>query len=235
MSRFATTRWSLILTARQGVTREAREALAELCQIYWYPLYAFVRRQGHAAEEARDLTQGFFAQLLEKKQLAVAERERGRFRSWLRASLQHYLTNEWDRERALKRGGGQSLVPLDAEVAEGQYRLEPSHDLTPEKLFERRWAVAVLERVLHLLRDECTRTGKGLLFSQLKDSLVGDGDEVSYQQIAATLGSTSGAVKVAAHRLRRRYRELLRQEIAQTVGGPEDIDDELRGLLATVG
>ena len=235
MARFETTRWSLILTARQGVTREARVALAELCQIYWYPLYAFVRRQGHAAEEARDLTQGFFTRLLEKNQLAVTDRERGRFRSWLCASLKHYLANEWDRERAHKRGGGQTLVSLDATAAEGQYQLEPSHELTPERLFERRWALAVLERVLDLLRDECTRAGKGVLFAQLKDNLVGEAGEASYKHLATVLDSTPGAVKVAAHRLRRRYRELLRQEIAQTVGGPEDIDDELRALLDTVG
>ncbi|MBN1206597.1 MAG: sigma-70 family RNA polymerase sigma factor [Myxococcaceae bacterium] len=233
--RFETTRWSLILTARQGTTPEAREALSALCEIYWYPLYAFIRRKGHAAEDASDRVQGFFARLLEKNQIAVADRQRGRFRSWLLASLQHYLANEWDRESALKRGGGQLLVPLDATAAEDQYRIEPSHELTPERLFERRWALALLERVLNLLRDECTRAGKGPLFGQLKDNLAGEGSEASYQQLAAALGSTPGAVKVAAHRLRRRYRELLREEIAQTVSGPEDIDDELRRLLEALG
>jgi RNA polymerase sigma factor (sigma-70 family) len=232
--RFATTRWSLVLTARQGFTAEAHEALSSLCQLYWYPLYAFIRRKGYGTDDAHDLAQGFFTRLLEKNQFAVADPQRGRFRSWLLASLQHYLANEWDRANTLKRGGGQIPLSLDAATAEGQYRLEPSHELNPERLFERRWALALLERVLDSLRDECTRTGRARLFDKLKDSLVGEASESSYQQIAVDLGSSPGAVKVAAHRLRRRYRELLREEISQTVANPEDVDDELRMLLTAL-
>lgn len=232
--RFATTRWSLVLTARQGFTTEAREALSSLCQLYWYPLYAFIRRKGHGTDEAHDLAQGFFTRLLEKNQFAVADPQRGRFRSWLLASLQHYLANEWDRTNTLKRGGGQVPLSLDAAAAEGQYQLELSHELTPERFFERRCALALLERVLATLRDECAHRGREQLFDKLKDTLVGEASESSYQQIAAELGSSPGAVKVAAHRLRRRYRELLREEIAQTVASPEDVEDELRMLLTAL-
>jgi len=234
--RFETTRWSLVLAARQGSTPEAHEALSTLCQLYWSPLYAFIRRQGHGPEEAHDLAQGFFTRMLEKNQLVIADRQRGRFRSWLLASLQHYLSNAHDAERALKRGGGQELLSLDSVAAENEYRiLEPAHDVTPERLFERQWALALLERVLATLREEYLRTGKGALFDMLKAMLQGEVGESSYQELAAGLGCSPGALKVAAHRLRRRYRELLREEIAQTVESPEEIDDELRNLLLALG
>jgi RNA polymerase sigma-70 factor (ECF subfamily) len=236
MSRqFATTRWSLVLATRQGSTPEAHEALSSLCQLYWYPLYAFIRRQGHGPDDAHDLAQGFFTALLEKNQFAIADPQRGRFRSWLLASLQHYLSNARDRERTLKRGGGQPPLSLDVPMAERQYHQEPAHELTPERLFERHWALGLLERVLATLHAECARNGKGPLFDKLKGTLAGEANEASYQQLAAELGSSPGAVKVAAHRLRRRYRELLREEIAHTVDRPEDVDDELRTLLASLG
>jgi DNA-directed RNA polymerase specialized sigma24 family protein len=229
--KFSTTRWSLILAASQGSTAEAREALSSLCRLYWYPLYAFTRHQGYSPEDAQDSVQGFFTQLLEKNQLAAVDRQRGRFRCWLLASLKHFLANEWDRTRAEKRGGGQRLISIDGERAEGRYGLEPAHDLTPERLYERHWALALLEHVLATLADECARLGKQALFEMLRGTLAGDVEQASYTQVAGALGMSPGAVKVAAHRLRGRYRELLRAEIAQTVECPEDVDDEIRLLL----
>jgi RNA polymerase sigma-70 factor (ECF subfamily) len=193
--RFSTTRWSLVLAARHGSSPAAREALSTLCGLYWYPLYAFTRRQGHGPDDAHDRVQGFFTRLLEKNQLGTVDRQRGRFRSWLRASLHHYLCNEWDREHTLKRGSGEPLVSLDATTAQEKYRLEPSHELTLERLFERRWALTLLEQVLGILGEEYTRTGKGPLFEGLKGTLTGEAGEVSYQWIATELGSTPGAVE----------------------------------------
>jgi RNA polymerase sigma-70 factor (ECF subfamily) len=178
--------------------------------------------------------QGFFTQLLERNQLAVPDPQRGRFRSWLLAALKHYLSNERDRENALKRGGGQTLLSIECGDAEGRFTLEPVEALTPERAYERRWALTLLEHVLTLLRDECHRAGKGALFDSLKGTLTGDAREASYQEVSASLGLSPGAVKVAAHRLRARYRELLRGEIAQTVERAEDVDDELRLLLAAL-
>jgi RNA polymerase sigma-70 factor (ECF subfamily) len=232
--KFSTTRWSLILTASQGSTPEARDALSSLCQLYWYPLYAFTRRQGHPPEDSRDLVQGFFTRLLEKNDLAAVDPQRGRFRSWLLASLKHYLANEWDREQAQKRGGGQTFISIDSEAAEGLYGLEPSHELTPERLYERRWALTLLEHVLATLANECAQLGKQALFERLRGTLAGDSEQVAYPRVAEELGMSPGAVKVAAHRLRGRYRELLRAEISQTVERPEDVDDEIRLLLAAL-
>jgi RNA polymerase sigma factor (sigma-70 family) len=231
---FVTTRWSLILAAREGSPSEARAAVSTLCQLYWRPLYAFIRRLGHEPHAAHDLVQEFFTRLLEKNQFGVADRQRGRFRSWLLGALQNFLHNVRDFEHALKRGGGQLHLSLDTAAAEDQYHLEPWHELTPERLYERHWALTLLERVLATLRDECARTHKGALFDKLKSTLTGGATESSYQEIAAELGSTPGAVKVAAHRLRHRYRKLLREEIAQTVDAPEEIDDELKRLLAAL-
>jgi RNA polymerase sigma-70 factor (ECF subfamily) len=233
---FKTTRWSLVLAAQQGSTPEAHAALSTLCQLYWYPLYAFIRRQGHGPEDAHDLAQGFFTRMLEKRPFAGADQKRGRFRSWLLGALQHYLSNVRDAERALKRGGGQNPLSLDSVAAENQYRfLEPVDELTPERLFERQWALALLERVLALVREEYVRRGKEPLFDVLKGTLQGEASESSYEELAARLGCRPGTLKVAAHRLRRSYRRLLREEIAQTVDSPEDIEDELRNLLAALG
>jgi RNA polymerase sigma factor (sigma-70 family) len=230
---FDATRWTLVLAAARGnVTPHAGEAMAELCRIYWYPLYAYVRRRGHETHEAEDLTQEFFLRLLAKNYLATVDREKGKFRSFLLASLKHFLANEWDRTQTQKRGGGQTILPISTLDAENRYRSEPWHDLTPERLFERRWALTVLDQVLARLQAEHAAGGKQALFERLKAFLVGGRELGGYAEAAAELGMTEGAVKTAAHRMRRRYRELLREEIAQTVAGPEEIDGEIEYLLS---
>jgi RNA polymerase sigma factor (sigma-70 family) len=232
---FATTRWSLVLAAGQRSSPQSSAALATLCENYWYPLYAYVRRRGHEADEAQDFTQAYFARLLEKNDLAAADPGRGRFRSFLLTSLKHFLANEWDRARAEKRGGGRSLLSIDFGTAEERYRAEPSHDLTPEKIFERRWALVLLENVLARLHDESVQAGKTDSFDRLKGSLTGEQTAVTYGQLAAELNMSEGAVKVAVHRLRRRYRELLRAEIEETVADPQEIDQEIRDLFSALG
>lgn len=229
---FAATRWTLVLTAARGsVSPSAAQAMAELCRIYWYPLYAYIRRRGSDAPEAEDLTQEFFLRLLTKNYLATVDREKGKFRAFLLASLKHFLANEWDRSQAQKRGGGQVDLHLDTLSAESRYRLEPWHDLTPERLFERQWALTVLEQVLKRLEAESqVLDGKQAVFARLKQFLTGGRESASYAQVAAELAMTEGAVKAAVHRLRRRYRQLLREEIAQTVASPEEVDDEIRYL-----
>jgi RNA polymerase sigma factor (sigma-70 family) len=228
---FPTTRWSLILATHQKPTASAREALASLCESYWYPLYAWVRRQGHAVEDAQDLTQGFFAVLLEKDYLADFDRERGRFRSFLLGAFKHYVANEHDRQRAGKRGGGQPLASLDVQDAERRYSLEPAHGLTPERIYDRRWALVLLDRALERLRQESAPSAR---FDRLRVFLTGDPPGVSYSQLAAELGIGEGAAKVAVHRLRRRYRDVLLAEIAETVAGPEQVEEEMRFLLSAV-
>lgn len=228
---FPTTRWSLILASHQQPTTGARTALAGLCEAYWYPLYACARRQGHSVEDAQDLTQGFVTTLLEKDYLADFDRERGRFRSFLLAAFKHYVANEHDRQRAQKRGGGRVLIPLDADDAERRYSLEPSHNLTPEKIYDRRWALVLLDRTLERLRQESSR---GARFDRLSIYLTADPADGTYGRLAAELGTTEGALKVAVHRLRRRFRDLLRTEIADTVSGPEEVQDEMRFLLSVV-
>jgi RNA polymerase sigma-70 factor (ECF subfamily) len=225
---FKDTRWSLVLGARDRDDR----ALAGLCRAYWYPLYAFVRRRGHSPEDARDLTQEFFARLLEKEWLAAVDPQRGRFRSFLLAAMSHFLANEWDRARAQKRGGDQVFVPIDVATAEGRLGREPSTDGSDaERAFERRWALTLLERALERLRAEQDDAGRAR-FERLKELLVGDGG--GYGAAAASLGISEGAVKVAVHRLRRQYREAVRREVAQTVLDPESLEDELRALMAAL-
>lgn len=231
---FATTRWSLVCAARAPSSPESRAALAALCGVYWYPLYAFVRRQGHDADRARDLTQEFFARLLERADLAAVDRSKGRFRSFLLAACKHFLCNEHDRVHARKRGGGRAPLPIDAAVAEGRYGGEPSHNETPERLFERRWALALLDQVLARLRQEYAAAGKGRLFERLKGHLTGEAG-LPHARAAAELGLREGAVKVAVHRLRKRYGELLRDEIAQTLHDPAEVEDEIRDLFAALG
>jgi RNA polymerase sigma factor (sigma-70 family) len=231
---FQTTQWSLVLRAGRREDRDADAALGELCQRYWYPLYVYVRRHMADAHEAQDLTQDFFARLQEKNYLLVADPRRGRFRSFLLATLKHFLGHQRDRAKAQKRGGRRTLLSLDFQSAESRYHLEPAHELTPERLFERRWALALLEHVLTRLREEQAAGGKPRLFERLKEFLTRGKSSQSYQQVADELAMTEGAVKVAVHRLRRRYRELLEEEIAQTVAGPEEIEDERRALLAAV-
>jgi RNA polymerase sigma-70 factor (ECF subfamily) len=230
---FATTRWTLVRAARDVSAPEAREALAYLCAVYWYPLYAFIRRRGYDAADAQDLTQGLFARLLEKDGLASADHDKGRFRSFLLAACRHYLSNERDRARARKRGGGRPPLSIDLAAGEQRYRCEPGHDETPERLFERRWALALLERVLARLRREHEDAGKVRLFEVLKGHLSGE-DARPHAASAAELGLSEGAVKVAVHRLRRRYRELLHEEIGHTVAGPEEAEDEVRDLFAAL-
>ena len=228
---FVTTHWSVVLTARRSDTTRAQAALARLCQAYWYPLYAYVRRRGYQAPDAQDLTQEFFARLLEQNWLAQADRERGRFRTFLLAALSHFLANEWDKARALKRGGGVQIVPLQLDTAETRYGQEPADPLTPEQCFERRWALALLEEVLNRLREEHAAAGTREMFDALKPCLVGDRQAQPYAALAAQLGMTEGAVKVAVHRLRQRYRQLLREEIANTVAMPGEVDEEMHHLF----
>jgi RNA polymerase sigma-70 factor (ECF subfamily) len=233
-ARFHTTRWSVVLSAGDRPTSQSRDALATLCETYWYPLYAFTRREGYSPEQAEDLTQGFFERFLEKNYLGDVRRERGKFRSFLLASLKHYLSNQRDRDRALKRGGGKPILSLDAELAESQYRLDPGHDLTPDKVFERRWAMALLDRVLRRLQEEQEAAGKGEQFARLSSHLTRERGGESYREVAEHLGMTEGAVKVAVHRLRRRFRKVLREEISETVAGEDQIDEEIRDLFAAL-
>jgi RNA polymerase sigma factor (sigma-70 family) len=231
---FATTRWTVVLSAGRSDSTHARDALAKLCQAYWYPLYAYVRRQGHGPHDAQDLTQEFFARLIEKNYLGDVNREKGRFRSFLLASLKHFLANEWDKARALKRGGGHTIIPLEVDTAETRYSLEPPDPLSADKIFERRWALTLLEQVLAHLREEFVFSGKVALFEEFKGCLTGDRDSLPYSEMGRKLGMSEGAVKVAVHRLRQRYRELLRAEIANTVAGPNEVDEELRYLFSVL-
>ena len=231
---FVTTHWSLVVSAGRNDTPHARDALEKLCRSYWFPIYAFVRRQGHNPHDAQDLTQEFFARLLEKKQLAGADPARGRFRSFLLASLKHFLANEWDKAKAQKRGGGQALIPIDVAAAETTCGIEPADHLTADKIFERRWALTLLEQVLGRLRAEYVCDDREKLFEQLKPTLTEASRTVAYAEIATRLGTTEGAVKVAVHRLRQRYREVLRAEIADTVASPGEVDDEIRNLFAAL-
>jgi RNA polymerase sigma-70 factor (ECF subfamily) len=228
---FLTTRWSVVLSAR-GDTTHAPDALAKLCHAYWYPLYAYVRRQGVSSHDAQDLTQEFFARQLAKGWLADVERERGRFRSWLLASLKHFLANEWDKARAQKRGGGGQFISID-DTAESRYDREPADAPTAESLYDRRWALTLLDRVLTRLREEFAVAGKIEQFEILKGVLAGD--RTPYVELAAALGTTEGAVKVAVHRLRGRYRDLIRAEIAETVSSAAELEEELRHLLGALG
>ena len=231
---FVTTHWSLVVSAGRNDTPHARNALEKLCRAYWFPIYAFVRRQGHGPHDAQDLTQEFFARLLEKKQLAVVDPAKGRFRSFLLASLKHFLANEWDKTKAQKRGGGQILIPIDVATAESSGGVDPADHLTAEKIFERRWALTLLDQVLRRLRAEYVRDGKENLFEQLKPTLTEVSRSVRYAEIAARLGTNEGAVKVVVHRLRQRYREVLRAEIADTVASPGEVEDEIRNLFAAL-
>lgn len=231
---FVTTHWSVVVAAGRNDTTKAHDALAKLCQTYWHPLYAYVRRLGHSPPDAQDLTQEFFARLLAKNYLAGADESRGRFRSFLLASLKHFLVNEWEKARAQKRGGGQIPISIDMSTAETNCHFEPVDTLTADKIFERRWAVTLLDQVLRRLREEYVASDRERLFEQLKPTLTDDSGTMRYADIAVRLGTTEGAVKVAVHRLRHRYREVLRAEIAQTVSSPGEVDDELRNLFAAL-
>jgi RNA polymerase sigma factor (sigma-70 family) len=231
---FSTTHWSVVLEAGQEDSPEANEALERLCQSYWYPLYTFVRRQGYSPEDAQDLTQGFFARFLEHKYVALASRNRGKFRTFLLTSLRHFLVNEWEKARAEKRGGWQTMLTGGPQEAEDRYLAELDPGLAPDKIYEKRWAISLLETTLANLRQEFSAAGKGPVFEALKIHLWGGRDDQSYTELGAELGMTEGAVKVAVHRLRQRYRELLRAEIAHTVATPAEVDEELRYLVSVI-
>jgi RNA polymerase sigma factor (sigma-70 family) len=232
--RFATTHWTLILTARNLSSSDARQALEDLCRLYWYPLYAFLRRQGYDADKAQDLTQGFFARLLEKHYLDDVRPERGRFRTFLLTSLKHFALNEHDREQAIKRGRGVRVVPLEVETAEGLYALEPRDDSTPESVFERRWALTLLDRALARVRSEYAGVGKEALFDRLRPYLVREDDARPYIALGSELEMSEGAIRVAVHRLRRRFAAVLRDEIASTVSSDREVDEELKYLSTVV-
>jgi len=232
---FATTRWTMVLSAGHKSSPQSEKALGELCQIYWYPLYAYIRRQGHTKEDAEDLVQAFFARFLEKNYLEGLSGERGKFRAFLLASLKHFLANEWDKANRQKRGGGAQHLSLDWQSADERYHLGPPDPMTPDRAFDRAWALALLERVITRLREECASAGKATLFEQAKEFLmVGEGI-IPYAQAAQALGWDEGSVRVAVHRLRKRYRELLREEIAQTLSDPSRVGEELQALQAVLG
>ena len=231
---FATTHWSVVLKAVQGESQHAAQALERLCLTYWYPLYAYVRRKGYDAHDAQDLTQEFFARLLARNYLNVADRNKGKFRSFLLGSLEHFLAREWTKARAQKRGGGQAIFSINEMDPESRYIIEPAHGLTPEKIFDRRWATTLLEQAMSRLRQESVANHKTDLFAKVECLLSGEKGEASYAEIAVALNMSEGAIKVAVHRLRQRYGELVRDEIAQTVNTPEAVDEELRYLFAVL-
>jgi len=232
---FATTHWSLVDAARadEASQTRARAALEELCRAYWYPLYAFVRNRGYSAVDAQDLTQAFFARIIETGGFASADRERGRFRSYLLGAMKHFLANEWHRAQTQKRGGQVQFIEFDALDPEARYAGAAKESDDPEHLFDREWALQTIAGALQALRDEMARVGKSDQFDALKGSLTGQ-EELSRDQIAARLGMSDGAVKVAIHRLRQRYRTLLRAAIAETVSNEADLDDEMRYLVAVL-
>lgn len=228
---FDTTHWSVVLLAGNSHEPQADAALEQLCRAYWSPLYSYVRRQGHSPHDAQDLTQDFFARLLEKEYLSLADPDRGRFRSFLLKSLKHFLVNDWMRGQAQKRGGGQKVVSFDDEAAERSYLQQSADQLAPEHLYDKRWAVTLLERAMERLQADYSAAGKRGVFDQLRGMLLTEGNAESYRQLAASLELTEGAVKVALHRLRHRFREAAREEIAQTVATPAEVDEELRYLM----
>jgi RNA polymerase sigma factor (sigma-70 family) len=232
VGQFPPTLWTMVLLAGGEPGDQAGDALAQLCQRYWYPLYAYLRRRGQSAHDAEDLTQGFFLHLLSRRGLAKVQRQRGKFRSFLLSSLQNYVSDEWDRSRAQKRGGGAALVSLDAQDAEKRYSAEPAGPMDPELLFEHRWAVTILDRALERLEAEYQAAGKAQRFEALRIFLTGEPQGVSYAETGARIGLSDGAVKVAVLRMRQRYRELVRGEIAHTIESEADIDEEMRHLLA---
>jgi len=231
---FATTRWTVVLSAGQQSSPQSDRALAELCQIYWYPLYAFVRRQGRTKEDAEDLVQEFFRRFLERNYLEGLDAERGKFRAFLLASLKHFLANEWDKASRQKRGGGITHVSLDWPGADERFHLDPADPTNPEQTFDREWALALLERVVTRLREDCVTTGKTQLFERARGFLMLGSAAIPYAEAATELGMEEGAVRVAVHRLRKRYRELLREEISQTLTDPAQVDEELRSLQAAL-
>jgi RNA polymerase sigma-70 factor (ECF subfamily) len=233
--RFTTTQWSLVLAAKEATGAESQKALAALCEAYWYPLYAYVRSQGHSPEESQDLTQAYFAYLLEKNILEDVDPSAGRFRSFLLATLKHFVSKERRKQNTLKRGGGTRTISLDTEEAEHRYGQQPADQLTPEQVYENRWALTVLERAIGHLETEWSEGARQKQLEHLKSHLTGQEPRIPFRDVAADLEMSEVAVRGAMHRLRQRFGQLIREEIAETVASPDDIDDEVRHLLAVVG
>ncbi|HMJ90612.1 MAG TPA: sigma-70 family RNA polymerase sigma factor [Candidatus Acidoferrum sp.] len=228
---FATTHWSVVATAGKSGSELAQDALETLCRAYWFPIYVYVRRKGHGPDEAQDLTQEFFAQLIAKEQFRLADQTKGKFRTFLLAMLDYFLAREWNRAHRQKRGGQFTFISIDEQSPEERYRLEPADHDTPEKKFLRHWALMLLKHTMNALQSECEANGKARLFREVKHVLSGERDADTYAEIGKRLGMGEGAVRVAVHRLRQRYGELLRQEVAQTVADEAEVDDELKFLM----
>jgi RNA polymerase sigma-70 factor (ECF subfamily) len=228
---FATTHWTVVLAAGKRHTPQSDLALEELCRTYWFPLYAYVRRRGHNKQDAEDSVQAFFARFLAKNYLASLGAERGRFRAFLLASLKHFLINEWKKSRRLKRGGGEKNLSLDWQTADTKFQVASTNEPSPDKAFDREWALALLAKVIERLQKECEADGKAKLFEQLKTFLMAGKAEAAQSETAKILGMEEGAVRVAIHRLRKRYRQLLRDEISQTLTDPAQVDEEMRALF----
>ncbi|HTL55883.1 MAG TPA: hypothetical protein VL361_09395 [Candidatus Limnocylindrales bacterium] len=227
---FATTHWNLVAAAGQGPSEAAHHALEKLCAAYWYPIYVYVRRRGYGAEDAQDLTQDFFAQLIAKEHLRLADSRKGRFRSFLLATLNFFLAREWSRAHRQKRGGHYKFISLDEQMPEQRYQFEPLDTHSPEKHFQRQWALAVLKQTMNALERECLDTGKAALFREVKPLLSGERQRSGYSGICGRLSMSESALRVAVHRLRQRYGELLRDEVSQTVSSNEEVEEELRQL-----
>jgi RNA polymerase sigma-70 factor (ECF subfamily) len=232
---FATTHWTVVLAAGKRSTPQADRALEELCRTYWFPLYAYVRRRGHTKEDAEDLTQAFFERFLARNYLEGLSAERGRFRAFLLAALKHYLANEWDKSRRQKRGGGVPTLSLDWQTADTQFQVAATGEPSPDKAFDREWAVALLGQVIERLRAECEAEGRAKQFDALKVFLTPGQGTRAYAEAAKALGMEEGAVRVAAHRLRKRYRALLHQQISQTLVDPAMVEEEMRTLFGAFG
>ena len=228
-----TTRWSVILLAGEEQGSDAEKALATLCETYWFPLYAYIRRRGNSATEAQDLTQEFFATLIDKKFVAAADQERGRFRAFLLTACKHFLSKQRDKARAQKRGGGRKPLSLDLDLGESRYVAEPADTLTPEQLYDREWAVDLLKRVISRLEEEMVKSGKSDWFERIKVFIVAGHEDATYGEVAESLDTTEAAIKMAVHRMRKRYGKLLREEIAETLEHVADVEDEIRALFAT--
>ena len=232
---FATTHWTVVVAAGKRSTPQSDRALEELCRTYWFPLYAYVRRHGHTKEDAEDLTQAFFARLLQKNFLAGLDSAKGKFRAFLLAALKHFLANEWDKARTQKRGGGAATLSLDWQTADTKFQVANVTEPSPDRVFDREWALALLAKVIERLQTECDTEGKGKLFEHLKIFLTAGKGELSHAEAAQKLGMDEIAVRVTVHRLRKRYRQLLRDEIAQTLADPGTVDEELRALFGAFG
>ncbi|TWT42794.1 hypothetical protein KOR42_46490 [Thalassoglobus neptunius] len=231
---FQSTQWSEVINAGRNSSPESRQALESLCRVYWFPLYAYARRRVPTVDEAQDVTQAFFADFLEKNSVASARPERGKFRAFLLASFKNFLSKYWEKKRTLKRGGGQTVLSLNFELADSQLRIEPTGGLTPDQLYDQQWVIALLGQILNRLKDEAEQNGKSDQFRELKGFIVGDHQESTYAQVAERLDMTEAAAKKSASRMRKRYRELLREEIARTVLGPEEVEDEIHNLFAVL-